>query len=251
MISILRATFKLLRFLGVSALALLDFALNVQRRGGGLEERAVWCQRWALRFMDVLGVELTCRGLPPANGLLVCNHLSYLDIVVLSAARKQIFLSKREVKTWPIIGALSRCAGTLYVNRERRGDVAKLQNAFAGVIDAGLPLTLFPEGTSSDGANVLPFYSSLLEPAVRGGWTVTPAWLGYGLDEGSVANEVCYWRDMTFLPHFLNLLRKKRIYATVVFGETVPQMSCRKELAATLRDEVVRLSRPEEALVAA
>jgi lyso-ornithine lipid O-acyltransferase len=238
MISGARTILKLTRFLWVSALALFDFAWNIRGRGDSLQARADWCHRWANRYLEVLGIELTRRGLPPNEGVLVCNHLSYVDIVVLGAARKQIFLSKREVKSWPIIGALSQCAGTLYVNRERRGDVAKLQNAFAEVIDAGLPITLFPEGTSSDGSKVMPFYSSLLEPAVRGAWAVTPSWLGYRLDEGSVADEVCYWRDMTFLPHFLKLLSKKRIYATVVFGQPVSYMRDRKELAARLHREV-------------
>ena len=238
MISAFRVFFKLLHFLWVSALALLD-----ARRCGSLPQRAAWCHRWGRRFAEVVNIELTVRGAPPEEGLLVCNHLSYLDIVVLSAVRKQVFLSKVEVKSWPILGPLAKCAGTLFVNRERRGDVAKLQTAFAEVIDAGLPITLFPEGTSSGGDSVLPFYSSLLEPAVRGRWNVTPAWLGYRLDEGSVADDVCYWRDMTFLPHFLKLLSKKRIYATLVFGEAMEPMSCRKALATNLREEVVQLSR--------
>jgi 1-acyl-sn-glycerol-3-phosphate acyltransferase len=242
MIAVARAILKFAGFLWVSVLALADHYWNVRRKGGGLNARVDWCQKWALRYLDLLGVELERRGQPPEEGLLVCNHLSYLDIIVLSASRRQVFLSKREVKNWPIIGALASCAGTLFINRERRGDVAKLQSQFSEVVDAGLSITLFPEGTSSDGSKVLPFYSSLLEPAVKSKWPVTPAWLGYRLDEGSVADDVCYWRDMTFLPHFIKLLSKKKIYATVVFGSPVAAGLNRKELAAALHREVSALA---------
>lgn len=245
MILFARTIFKLARFLTITLLALADHFWNVRRKGGTLEGRVDWCHRWAFRYLDLLGVELKRKGLPPKEGILVCNHLSYLDIIVLAATRRQVFLSKREVRNWPIIGALAQCAGTLFINRERRGDVAKLQDAFGEVIGAGHSITLFPEGTSSDGSKILPFYSSLLEPAAKSNWPVTPAWIGYRLDEGSVADEVCYWRDMTFLPHFLKLLSKKRIYATVAFGSPLVAGLDRKEMAVELRREVEGLRRAQ------
>ena len=243
MISALRTTCKLAGFLWISARALVDFQLSVRKKGDSLPLRAAWCHRWGKAYVRLLNVELKWKGSPPANGLLTCNHLSYLDIVILSAVRPQIFLSKAEVKNWPIIGALTRCAGTLFVRRDRKGDVAELQKSFTEVVEQGLPISLFPEGTSSDGSRVLPFYSSLLEPAVKAGWNVTPGWIGYRLDEGNVADEVCYWRDMTFAPHFFKLLSKKKIYATIVYGEPIEAGLNRKEMAAALHAEVSELAR--------
>lgn len=242
--SIVRAIFKLFGFFALTARALVDHYFTVHRRGGGLQHRADWCPRWAGSYLRLLNVEVATHGAPPRAGLLTCNHLSYLDIVVLAGAHRQVFLSKAEVRNWPIIGALTRCAGTLFVRRERKSDVAKLQPAFAKVISQGLPITLFPEGTSSDGAAVLPFFSSMLEPAAKANWPVTPGWIGYRLDEGegSVADEICYWRDMTFGPHFVRLLSKKKIYATVVFGETIEAGMNRKEMAAALHKEVSALA---------
>ena len=241
---ILRAILKLIGFFWLSARALIDHYFTVQRRGATLQQRADWCHRWATPYLRLLNVELTTRGAPPKAGLLTCNHLSYLDIVVLSGAYRQVFLSKAEVRNWPLIGILTRCAGTLLVRRERKSDVAALQPAFAEVISKGLPITLFPEGTSSDGSTVLPFFSSLLEPAAKANWPVTPGWIGYALDEseGSVADDICYWRDMTFGPHFLKLLSKKKIYATVVFGESIEPGLDRKQMASVLHKEVSALA---------
>lgn len=242
MMAVLRAIVKLIGFLALTIRALLDFHFSVRRRGGALPLRAAWCHRWGKRYIRLLDVELEHKGQVPRVGLLACNHLSYLDIVVLSAIHPQVFLSKAEVRNWPIIGALTRCAGTLFVRREKKADVASLQAPFTEVISQKLPLTLFPEGTSSDGAQVMPFYSSLLEPAAQARWPVTPGWIGYRLDEGSVADEICYWRDMTFGPHFLKLLSKKKIYATVVFGEPIASGLNRKQMAASLHREVSALA---------
>src|SRR5438105_10225867 len=211
---VIPAILKLVGLFWITARALIDHYFTVHRGGDTLQRRADWCHRWALTYLRLLNVEVTTRGTPPKTGLLTCNHLSYLDIVVLAGTNRQVFLSKAEVRNWPIIGALTRCAGTLFVRRDRKSDVAELQTAFAEVVTRGLPLTLFPEGTSSDGSTILPFFSSMLEPAAKANWPVTPGWIGYRLDEGegNVADDICYWRELTFGPHFLKLLSKKKIY---------------------------------------
>lgn len=235
----IRAILRLLGFLWIAGRALID-----ARRNRTLQQRADWCHRWAKAYVRLLNIELTWRGAPPRQGVLTCNHLSYLDIVVLAAIHPQIFLSKAEVKNWPIIGPMTRCAGTLFVRRDRKADVAELQSSFAEVIGQGMPLTLFPEGTSSDGSTVLPFFSSLLEPAAKANWSVTPGWVTYRLDEGhgSVADDICYWGDMTFGPHFLKLLARKKIYATIIFGEPIEPGLNRKQMAAALHKEVTALA---------
>jgi hypothetical protein len=89
--------------------------------------------------------------------------------------------------------------------------------------------------------HLLPFHSSLPAPAAHHGWPVTSAWIGYEVEAGSVANEVAYWRDMTFLPHFLNLLGKRRVRAVVHFGTPLRNPD-RKALARELHRAFVRLS---------
>ncbi len=203
--------------------------------------KAKWLQKVCKSAARVIHLEIRSEGPPPKGGLLVCNHLGYLDIIALGSVTPLVFLSKREVQGWPLIGAITRLAGTLFIAREQKDEVVRLAGEFEELAARGTAVAIFPEGTSSDGTAVLPFKSALLEPAVRNQWPVTPAWLGYQLKDGSVEDEVCYWRDMTFFPHLLNLLTKERVFVSVRFAPAMNPGACRKELARALRQEVCAL----------
>jgi 1-acyl-sn-glycerol-3-phosphate acyltransferase len=124
------------------------------------------------------------------------------------------------------------------VDRERRGAVAEVVAEMRERLDAGVPLTLFPEGTSSDGSDVLPFRSSLFEPVVELACPVTACALRYSLESGSVADEVAYWRDMTLAPHLLNFLGKTGVTVDIHFGSSSQRTGDRKALARDLHAEV-------------
>jgi 1-acyl-sn-glycerol-3-phosphate acyltransferase len=190
----------------------------------------------------VFNVGLQVSGPIPTRGLLVCNHLSYLDILVLGSLAPVAFVSKDEVRNWPLFGWFARLAGTVFVHRDKRGDVARSSAEIRRALDDGALVALFPEGTSSDGRTVLPFKSALLEPATRQGESIYAACIHYGLADGSVADEVCYWRDMTFGPHLLNLCSKTKIQAFVGYGESAPSGLERKQLAAELHRRVTALA---------
>ena len=138
----------------------------------------------------------------------------------------------------PAVGPLTQCAGTLYLVRDKKADVVRLAAEMVKVVEAGVIVTLFLEGTSSDGSAVLPFRSSLLAPAEEHGFAATGAWIQYSVADGSVPDEVCYWRDMTFGPHFFNLLGKRRIEAFVSFGSPLNPGLNRKEMARELHAQV-------------
>jgi len=220
--------------------AAVDFGLRLRLTGRSrdLRARCEWTSRSARNLMRCLNLRAEYSGEPPRAGLLVSNHLGYLDILVLAARQPAVFVSKADVRGWPVFGFLTRLAGTLFVRRERRGDVSPLNEQMAAVLRTGVVLVVFPEGTSSDGRQVLPFFSSLLQPAVAAGCPVTPAFIRYELADGSVADEVCYWGDMTFGPHFLNLLTKRAIRAQVRFGAARPPGGDRKPLARELQEAV-------------
>jgi 1-acyl-sn-glycerol-3-phosphate acyltransferase len=173
--------------------------------------------------------------------LLVCNHLGYLDVLVLAALTPVVFVAKREVRTWPVFGRFARLAGTIFVDRQCRGRTGETVAEIAAALDAGLLVVLFPEGTSSSGNHVLPFKSALLAASTPSSHPVTPACLAYALPTGDVSEEVCYWRDMTLLPHLLRLLGHPKIAATVRFGTPVPAGTDRKALALELHAAVSRL----------
>ncbi len=177
----------------------------------------------------------------PHGGLIVANHLTYLDIIALSAAMPCVFVSKKEIAAWPIFGLFGRLSGTLFLDRQTRGAVEGVAAQMRGVLAGDLPLVLFPEGTSTHGDTVLPFKTSLFEPVVALSCPVTAAAFHYALSDGSARDEVHWWGTITLAPHLLNLLSKRHIQVTITFGKTCPRSGDRKAIARELHDEVTTL----------
>jgi 1-acyl-sn-glycerol-3-phosphate acyltransferase len=203
--------------------------------------RGLWLQSTARRLLHIFGLEPQFIGVIPSKGLLVCNHLSYLDIVVLAAGAPAVFVAKSEVKSWPVFGWFASRAGTIFVKREKPAKAGQFANEIEAALNRGALVILFPEGTSSDGRTVLPFKSSLLEPAVRQPHLISAAFIHYDLAGGDVAEEVCYWKDMTLLPHLINLLSKRGLRVSVRFSQLHEASANRKQLARQLHSEVTRL----------
>lgn len=235
-----RSGIRLAGFIWVLASAAVVYCFTVWLPGKSaqLGARAQWMSATSRRLLRVLNIQVLRRGTPPTSGLLAANHLGYVDIVVLGSAQPTIFLAKSEVRGMPVLGLLTACAGTLFIRRDKRTDVARFDEPFARVVNEGLMLGIFPEGTSTDGHRVLPFHSSLFKNAASEQWPVTPAWIGYEVKNGSVENEVCYWGDMIFFPHFLRLIQLDQITATVVYGEPIKGQTDRKEIARQCHRQV-------------
>jgi 1-acyl-sn-glycerol-3-phosphate acyltransferase len=195
--------------------------------------------RWSGWLLRRLGVKLAVEGPAPRPGLIVSNHLSYLDILVFASIVPCSFVSKREIKHWPGIGWTASLSGVIYIDRASRSATRHLQPGIATALARGTRLVLFPEGTSGDGTTVMRFHSSLLEAAVESRAPITPAFLRYELDEGDPRLEVCYWGDMTLLPHALKLFRQREVRARVRFS-TARIFSDRKQAARELWEEVTR-----------
>ncbi|MEZ5276333.1 MAG: lysophospholipid acyltransferase family protein [Opitutaceae bacterium] len=232
----------LLIFLGTT---LSHFLVPGNRRS--LWDRANWLQRWSRRTLALLDIEVVVRGTEPVPGLITSNHLSYLDVLVLSSIRPQVFLAKNEVAGWPLFGAFARWAGTVFIDRRRRSEVSSKGVAFQEVVEAGLPVTVFLEGTTTDGSTVLPFRTALLEPAIRTGWAITPCAIHYEAFGAEASDTLCYHGEMTLVPHLLTLMgRVDYSRAEVCFGEPVMREEDRKKLAADLHQKVVRMKREIE-----
>jgi 1-acyl-sn-glycerol-3-phosphate acyltransferase len=130
----------------------------------------------------------------------------------------------------------------VFVNRERRTHVGAVNQEVEAALAAGALVVIFPEGTSSDGSQILPFRTSLLEPAARGQHLIFVSWLHYDLTGGHAGQEVCYWGDHSFFPHLLNLLGKKSIQATLRFAPFERTTGDRKVLAGELHQAVEALA---------
>jgi 1-acyl-sn-glycerol-3-phosphate acyltransferase len=221
----------------------LRFLFLFIRTGGkpSLRERSECLKQGCRRTLRPFVKNVEVRGPLPAAGLLVSNHLSYVDILLLGSLFPSVFVSKAEVKNWPVFGLFSRLGGTVYVQRERRGEVGRISDQLQSLLRDGHLVVLFPEGTSSDGESVLPFKSALLEPVV--GWAkgIHAGCISYQLEDGVVGQDLCYWGGMTFLPHVVKLLTKSRANARVVFAPVREPATDRKQLAKQLHAQVLTL----------
>lgn len=202
---------------------------------------AEWLHESCAHTLRAIDVQLESEGQIPTCGLIVSNHLSYLDILALSATLPCVFVSKAEVEQWLIFGRYARWAGAVFVRRHDRGDVARANDAIRDALPEGVPVVLFPEGTTTDGQRVLRFHSTMLQPAINTAAPITPCAIRYELEDGDPSLEVCWWGDMTLLPHLWNLLGKKTIRGRIVFGEAVIAGGDRKRLSGKLHEEVMRL----------
>ena len=203
--------------------------------------RATWLHHCCQRTLRLMNVHVAVRGPLPKGGLIVANHLTYLDIVALSAALPCVFVSKMEVADWPLFGAYAQRSGTLFLDRARRGAVSGVAGLMREVLATGLPLVFFPEGTSTSGDEVLPFKTSLFEPVAALGCMVTAAAIRYATADGSVREEIHWWGPMLLAPHLLKVLAKRRIDVTIHFGESCARGGDRKTIARELHGEVSAL----------
>jgi 1-acyl-sn-glycerol-3-phosphate acyltransferase len=228
-------------FFSLSALVENAVTIPFFARTKRLRSRAAWLHRWSGFACRVIGIRITTRGAMPPSGLLVSNHLSYLDVIVLSSIRPCVFVAKRDVAGWPLFGWLARAAGTIFVDRQHRLSSPAVVDLVRATLASGSVVVLFPEGTSSDGSTVLPFKSALLESAVQLRCPVASVSIQYALDDGSVVDEVCYWRDTPIVLHLLNLFFKREIRSSCSFSPLRVRAGNRKEIARELREEIMRM----------
>ncbi len=223
---------------GMYALYLLVLAFLFPFGDAALWWRKFMFRKWAKATASIIGMKLTTRGRAPETPFfLVSNHLSYIDVIAFATQSDCVFIARGDVARWPVIGLLSRAAHTIFIDRTRRKDIPRVIDRIEKVMGTSQGVVLFAEGTSSEGARVLPFNPSLLEPAARAGFPVSYASISYRTPPGQVpANlSVCWWGDMTFVSHLLDLFRIPRFYATLVFGQETISDGDRKSLARRLQ----------------
>lgn len=201
------------------------------------EQKEIRVQVWSREMLARLGIRLVVKGTPAEQGpmLLVANHISWLDITSLHAARYCRFVSKADVKKWPLIGALASGVGTLFIERESRRDAMRVVHHMAGSLRAGDVLAVFPEGTTSDGVQLLPFHANLLQAAITAQAPVQPVALQF-LDTHSGQRSLapCYVGDDTLLGSVWRTVRSKGITVQIVFGE--PQAAMGRDRRAWAED---------------
>jgi 1-acyl-sn-glycerol-3-phosphate acyltransferase len=199
--------------------------------------RAFCFKTWAKAAARIINLKISTGGLfPRAPFILVSNHLSYVDVVLLASLLDCVFVAKSDVARWPVIGRLCRSVGTIFVDRRRRADVVRVNRLIGQTLAGGKGVVLFAEGTSTDGLSVRPFKPSLLETAARAGFAVSYSAITYrtrGADAPARLS-VCWWGEMVFLNHLFALLGLGEVRAAVSFGAEKIQEGDRKALAHKL-----------------
>ena len=238
--TVLRASWRALLLTGhLLTGAALTLIFNRQRKPGHRGRRSPrivsW---WHRRLCRILGVEIEVTGSAPlGNGMMVANHVSWLDIPVLGALCPTVFLSKAEVRRWPVIGWLAGSAGTLFITRGG-GQSRTVASNISRALCAGGLLTLFPEGTTTNGTSVLRFHPRLMAPALETSTRVQPVALRYVCDEG-LDPVAPFIGTETFGRHLWRVLSRQRFRVQVRFFEPLePPYAGRRELADAARRRI-------------
>lgn len=218
-----RAALRLALFLGMFFIYTLGSWPAARRRAGESETAALrrrllracrWCRLGCRLF--ALRPHLHSQGHPGAGCLVIANHFGYLDPVALLAAMPAAFVTSTEMRDTPLLGTIAKGAGCVFVERRDRRRAEADMVMVAGLLEAGLPVVVYPEGTSSDGSGVLPFKPPLLQAALRAGRPLLPLVARFtAVDrvrpDRRARDRVCWYGDMTFLPHVWSFFALDRV----------------------------------------
>ncbi len=198
---------------------------------------------WSRGLLKVLGVRAQIEAPPtlPSGALLVCNHVSWLDIYLIYAARCVHFVSKAEVRAWPVAGWLARKTGTLFIERERRADTARINTEMRALMQSGAWVAVFPEGTTSDGLGLRRFLPSLLQPAVELNCPIVPAALRYRTLAGEYSAVPAYIDQINMWQSLKRIVSEPGLIAELHFGEPILPNGHRRDLAAQAEKATARL----------
>ncbi len=191
------------------------FPLHIQRR---------IMQQWATRLLSILNIHLHCHGKPPGpeipRALFAANHVSWLDICVLMAACPTRFVAKSEINFWPVLGLMSKNTGTLFIERTKRNDTLRINQQINEVLDKRERVTVFPEGTTTDGTELSHFHASLLQSAVTADALLYPVAICYRNVAGGICQEVAFIEPSLVLS-LQRILRQVKIDVELTFDEPI------------------------------
>lgn len=191
------------------------FSQSIQRR---------MMANWAAGILTILNIRLHCIGTLPTTeiprALLVANHVSWLDVCIMMAACPTRFVAKAEISHWPVLGFLSRNAGTLFIERARRADTLHMNQAIGEVLMRGDRVTVFPEGTTGDGTALKHFHASLLQSAIAVNALLYPVAISYRNVAGEICREAAY-TDPSLVQSLQKILQQTHIDAGLSFAAPI------------------------------
>ncbi len=237
-LSYLRLALVLTAALAVAA----SFRLEAHLSGQHFLARRQRVTRWFLaQIAACLPIRITLNGAPPQHpALWLANHVSWTDIPLLGSLAPLSFLSKADVRDWPLAGCLAREAGTLFIQRGS-GDLEPVIRELAGCLRQGHSLVIFPEGTTTDGSHLLPFHSRLLRCVTETGLPVQPVAICYRLRGQPDTRIAPFIGEDDLLSHLDRLLRQGQLEAEIHFLPEIETLDRnRSAVAREARDRVLQ-----------
>ena len=237
-VSTLRFLLRSLRVVNHLAFALLLCAI-INLDFTGRVDADDWARRWLRRLMRIMGIRFVVQGEPaPGGQMIVCNHVSWLDIPLVGAALTSRFVAKSDIQHWPLIGFIARAIGTFFIRRGAGGSKPLLEKLKPHLATGG-SVVIFPEGTTTNGHSVLPFHPRLFQAALDCQAPVQPVALRYGLtDKGD--DIAPFIGDDTLFAHVVRLLRAPGLTAELIY--------CAPLLTQDYSDRLVMAQDAEEAI---
>ncbi len=205
---------------------------------------------WVPQFYNqtlcrIIGIKITVEGNPPKNGLIVSNHVSWKDILILNALTPLSLIAKREVSSWPLFGSLARLQGTVFVNRESKCSIIASLGEIQTRLLQGDALVLFPEATTHTGKSIIPFKSTFVAAAQRTGTEVVPVTIIYQSQHGLPLTlrqrpQVAWYGDGDLAPHLWGILEAGPIGAKVIFHAALrpAEFANRKVLTKAVESQI-------------
>jgi len=178
-------------------------------------------QRWSQRLLSILGVRLPPVGQDCGSGLLVANHISWLDVFAISSLAPASFVCKSEVRDWPLIGLLCERTDTIFIERASRSAALRVSQTLAGKLREGDRIAVFPEGSTSEGATLLPFRGALLHSAILSESLVQPLALRYLDTQGRTTTVPAYCGETTFWQSLCAIASAPGMTASIEMLETI------------------------------
>ncbi len=217
---------------------------------------------WAKALLTMIGLRVTPHGrrcdLRSTDHLLVSNHQSYLDIIIIASIFPTLFIAKMEVSRWPLLGWLAKLGGTIFVNREDTRSGVGCAYRVSRTLRDGVSIQLFPESTTSDGSTVLPFKGLFFASPIRARKRILPLTIKFQSVNGRAMNRelldvMCWYGEMDFARHFWNLLKIKSAEVALMINEPIEpnRVLGAQSLAELARERVYRSFANAEAIAAA
>ena len=203
--------------------------------------RARLRQRWSRVLLGILGMELDARlGEIAPGSMLVANHISWIDIFVINSVLPAAFVSKADIRQWPIIGWLAAMNDTVFLKRGSHGHARLVNEEIGRKLQAGKYVAVFPEGTTTDGTHVLHFHGALLQPALLAGKPIIPLAITYWEENGERSLAPRYDGDISFGECLSSIASRRRLTARL---QTLPPLGLagedRRVVAVAAREAII------------